>query len=162
MAIYRKGQNQMELFKRAQLQDKQRKQEEERLSKIITNADEATRRFAEHLGSTDIPETERIEDLLNNMRPMISSANDINDYVSRQSSHAIGAENTEIPNMTIEDFKKSQINSENDLKLLLGDVNAKTTFDDANSRTIDTGHPISGDDLARGKHERKLFNQLGF
>lgn len=153
MTIYRKGQNQMELFKRAQLQDKQKKQEEERLSKIMTDADAATRRFAEHLGSTDVPEKERIDDLLNNIRPMVSGANDINDYASRLGSHAIGAEETPVPNMTIDDLTKNQGEDENELKLLLGDVNA---------RTIDTGHPISGDDLARGKHERKLFKQLGY
>lgn len=161
MPIYRKGQNQMELFKRAQLQDKQRKQEQDRLNSLINNSNAAIERFAEHLGSTDIPEKERIDDLINNVKPLLRNANDIGDYQNRQGSHAVGSNTTSKPNLTIGDLKEDQNTLDDELQSFSGDLDI---LGDANPRgsAIDMGHPISGDDLARGKHERKLFNQLGY
>jgi len=162
MPIYRKGDNQFELFKRAQLQDKQKIAEIERSKRITDDAINASRRFVKAIEETHgRPLPEHMEDFLDNTKPLLDNSEDLLELVNRETSYKIGSGELKKDGMdlNVEDVKEAMVRP---LTIGMGELLGTGHENYLIGDESDEGLPISGDDLALGKHEKNLFNKLGY
>lgn len=162
MPIYNKGENQFELFKKAQLQDKQKTAEIERAGRITEDALNASQRFVKAIDETHgSPSPEHIADFIDNTKPLLDNSKDLLELANRETSYKIGAGELKKDGMdlSVEDVKKA---IGRPLTIGMGELLGTSHENYLIGDESDEGLPISGDDLARGKHEKNLFNNLGY